>query len=91
MVTVDSFNAATGEKLDRAHWKITARSLQEAEGIAKSQVENINRTIPSVRNEFIAVESYSHDICLFLKRGINCQGHRTALKQARGGNEGQQI
>lgn len=89
IVTVDSFNAQTGAPIDTAHWTVRARSLSEAQSITEGQVTNANRTIPTVRNELVKVEPFKLDTCSYLRRNVNCQGHRErpALAQQRGGNE----
>lgn len=89
IVTNESFNARTSEKLDLSHWVIEARDQVQAEKISAGQIENANRTIPSVRNERVKLEPFNLTICDFIRRNINCQGHRERkpLAQQRGGNE----
>lgn len=89
ITTAESFHLETGEKLNTTHWVIEARDQAQAEAISKGQVTNANRTITSVRNEWVRVEPFNLKICRYIGRNINCQGHRERkpLAQQRGGNE----
>lgn len=92
IATVQTFNTATNQQIETLHWVILTLSLNGAEALAQTQAENTNRTIPAIRNNVVYVKQFSRDICIFLARGGNCQGHpvEVPLKQERGGNEGEQ-
>lgn len=90
IATVDASVSATGKPIDRSHWPVQARNLDEAKTIAQQQSDNTNRTIPSVTNKIVIVEPFNRDICLFFQRGLTCQGHDlelTPLKQEHGGHK----
>lgn len=90
--TVEAINPKTSQRLDISHWTITARHLDEASAIIEGRVENVNRTIPSVRNSILLKQTHSRGVCNYLDRSLQCQGHPVVkpLKQERGGNEGEQ-
>ena len=88
--TTETSVTANKKVLETSHWQIEARDLETATAIATGRADNATRTIPSVTHKVIEVRPFDRRACIYLARGMNCQGHPilTPLKQQRGGNEG---
>lgn len=95
IATIKTSNAATGEALEILHWLVNDQpSIERAQAQVTTQAVNANRTIPAVANELVSVEPFQRNICIWLAREQDCQGHSlrlVPLKQERGGNEGRQF
>ncbi len=95
IATVTRSATATARLLDVRHWLLQASSEQAAEKQMKFHIINVNRSIPSVTNALVTItpKLNNNNVCIFLARGLNCQGHPTLtpLKTERSGNEGPQT